>query len=132
MKIESHHKNLIESFEVIDECIRKGLARRQRTIGFSTSAAAVDMLEILLHEQDLIDPGFVIKHEWFKSKNKVKDKFDFDFPRKEEILQLMFNIEERRNALCYGKPQDIEVIKNVLKDFNMLRKLFKEVGINEV
>lgn len=131
MKIESHLENLKESLSVIEESIIKGLVERQRTIGFHTSAASIDLLEILLHKNNLIDPGFIIKHEWLKSKNAIKEKFPFDFQKKEEVLDLIYKIEEKRNILCYGKPQKIEMIQEVLDNFNQLKKLFKGVGINE-
>ena len=47
------------------------------------------MLEILLHKNSLIDPGFLIKHEWFNSKKKIAEKFPFDFENKEKILEIM-------------------------------------------
>jgi len=132
MKIESHLRDLKESLDVIEESIEKGLVERQRNVGFNTSAACADMLEILLHKKDLIDPGFVIKHDWLKSKNKVKKKFPFDFSKKEEILDLIFKIEEKRNILCYGKPQKVEYIQEVITSFNKLKEIFREVGLNEI
>lgn len=132
MKIDTHLKNLRESLEVIEESIEKGLVKRQRNIGFNTSVACVDMLEILLHKHYLIDPGFVIKHEWFRSKNKIKEKFPFDFPYKMELMGLISKIEEKRDILCYGKPQKIEVIQEVIADFNKLKKKFMEAGLNEL
>jgi len=132
MKNEIHLKNLRESLEVIEEGIEKGLVERQRTIGFSTSAACTDMLEILLHKNNLIDPGFVIKHEWLKSKNKIEEKFPFDFPNKKELLNIIFQIEEKRNVLCYGKPQPREVIQQIVVDFNKLKEKFREAGLNEI
>ena len=132
MKTEIHLKNLKESLEVIEESIEKGLVERQRTIGFNTSAACADMLEILLHKNSLIDPGFIIKHEWLKSKNKVSEIFPFDFPKKKELLNIIFKIEEKRNVLCYGKPQPIEVIREILADFNTLKKKFREAGLDEI
>lgn len=132
MKIETHLKNLRESFEVIEESIEKGLIERQRNIGFNTSAACIDMLEILLHKNDLIDPGFIIKHEWLKSANKIKEKFPFDFPKKSEIIGLISRIEEKRDILCYGKPQKLEIIREVIDNFNTLKKKFKEAGLNEI
>lgn len=132
MKIESHKENLKESFAVIEESIIKGLIERQRTLGFHVSAASIDLLEILLHKNDLIDYGFIIKHEWLKSKNLIKEKFPFDFPKKQEILDLIYKIEEKRNTLCYGKPQKIELIQEVLENFNKLKNIFKEAGINEI
>lgn len=131
MKTESHAKNIKESLEVIEECIEKGLEARQRTLGFSVSAVNADLLEMLFHKLNLIDSGFVLKHEWLKSKNKIAEKLPFDFPKKEEILALMAEIEEKRNTLCYGSPQKIEVIRDVLEKFNHLRKIFKEVGVDE-
>lgn len=132
MKIESHLENLKESLAVIEESIIKGLVERQRTIGFHASAASIDLLEILLHKDNLIDQGFIIKHEWLKSKNAIKEKFPFDFPKKEEILDLIYKIEEKRNILCYGKPQKLEITQEVLDNFNKLKKLFREAGINEI
>ena len=70
MKIESHLENLKESFREIEIAIKEGLEKKQRTIGFHTSSAAIDMLEIILHKNKLIDPGFVIKHEWLNSKKE--------------------------------------------------------------
>ncbi|MBS3124295.1 hypothetical protein J4437_06740 [Candidatus Woesearchaeota archaeon] len=131
MKTESHLRSIKESLEVINECLERGLETRQRTIGFSVSAASADMLETLLHQLNLIDSGFVLKHEWLKSKNKVTEKLPFDFPKKNEILVLMAEIEQKRNILCYGTPQKIETIKEILEKFNRLRKLFREVGLNE-
>ncbi len=131
MKIETHLEQLKESLEMIDESIKKGIEKRQRTIGFHTSAAASDLLEIYLHKKNLIDPGFNIKHEWLKADNKVKDKFSFEFERKSEILALMKKIEEKRNTLCYGKLQEKKIIQETLNDFNNLKTIFKELGINE-
>ncbi|MAH47998.1 hypothetical protein CMI37_19405 [Candidatus Pacearchaeota archaeon] len=132
MKNETHLRNLNESLKLIEESIEKGLIERQRTIGFNTSAASADMLEILLHKNDLIDIGFIIKHEWLKSKNQIKNKLPFDFPKKKEIIDLIFKIEEKRNILCYGKSQKIEIIQEVLDNFNKLKRTFKEAGLNEI
>ena len=130
MRIEDHYKQLKESLAVLEENIEKGLAERQRNIGFNTSAACTDMLEIFLHKQNLIDPGLILKHEWLKSSNKIKEKLPFDFSRKEEILALIMKIEEKRNILCYGKPQKIEAIQEVLSQFNKLKSIFKEAGLD--
>ncbi len=132
MKIETHLRNLKESLAAIEESIEKGLVERQRSIGFHTSAACADMLEILLHRKNLIDTGFIVKHEWLKSKNKIREKFPFDFPGKEKILDLIFKIEERRDILCYGKPQRIEVIQELLNHFNQLKEKFQEAGLDEL
>jgi len=127
MKIESHLENLRESTREIEEAIRKGLLQKQRTIGFHTSAGAIDMLEIMLHKNNLVDAGFVIKHEWFKSKKKIAEKFHFNFSDKEEIIKLVTNIENMRNKLCYGKRVKEKELENVVQNFNKLKELFLEV-----
>ena len=105
MKIEDHNRNIRESLEVIHECIQKGIQERQRTIGFNASVAATEMLEVYLHKQNLINPGTILKHEWFTSERKAYEKLSFDFPEKEAIIKILVEIESKRNILCYGKPQ---------------------------
>jgi hypothetical protein len=129
MNIDKHHERLKESLEVLDESISKDITKRQRTIGFNCSAASADMFEIYLHQNNLIDPGFVVKHEWFKSKNKLDEKLSFEFPNKKEILMIMEKIEAKRNDLCYGSPKKEEVIKEVILNFNRLKQLFQQVGV---
>src|SRR3989338_3064250 len=124
MRIEEHIKGIRESIRLIEYSIEKGLVDNQRTIGFNTSAAAVDMLEMLLHKKSLIDPCFIIKHDWFLSKNKVQEKIVFDFLKKNEIIDLMIRIEEKRNMLCYGKRQPEDIIRESIEDFNRLREIF--------
>lgn len=129
MNIEKHYERLKESLEVLDESISKNLVKRQRTIGFNCSAASADMFEIYLHENNLIEPGFTVKHEWFKSKNKIEEKFPFEFEYKEKIFKLMEEIEDKRNNLCYGTPKPEKIIKEVILRFNELKQLFKKVGV---
>lgn len=129
MNIEKHKEKLRESLELIDESIKVGIEKRQRTIGFNTSMASTDMFEIYLHQNNLIDPGFVIKHEWFKSKNKLNEKFPFNFEEKERLFQLMQDIEQQRDSLCYGVPKSKEEIINIIQIFNKVRDLFKKLGV---
>jgi hypothetical protein len=89
VRLTAHYRNLKESIEVLDEAIEKGVLKRQRSIGFHASAAAADMYEIMyeiiLHRQHLIDMGFVLKHDWFASTNKIRDKLPFDFAGKKSF-----------------------------------------------
>ncbi|MFH0797811.1 MAG: hypothetical protein V1906_00190 [Candidatus Woesearchaeota archaeon] len=125
MRIESHEKRLAESIGVIDESLDIGLEKRQRNIGFNASAAAIDMLEILLHKAKKVSSGFVIKHDWFNSRRKIEEKIGFDFPRKGEIIRLISLIESKRNRLCYGTPQDVKEIRAVIDAFNKLKSEFR-------
>src|SRR3989344_7976038 len=126
MKIESHLENLKESINEIGESITKDLTKKERTLGFHTSAAAMDILEIILHKNNLIDPGFIIKHKWFNSDKKIKEKFPFHFDNKERILNLIKSIESIRNNLCYGKRQEEKVLEKLILDFNKLKRIFNE------
>ncbi|MBU0962378.1 MAG: hypothetical protein KKD48_00580 [Nanoarchaeota archaeon] len=132
MNIESHLKNLKESLEEIENSIKIGIERRQRTIGFHTSVAGCDMLEILLHKLNLIDSGFAVKHDWFNSKRKIAEKINIDFPKKNDILDIMYEIETNRNLLCYGKIRDKEIANKVIFLFNKLKKIFMEAGLDEI
>jgi len=128
MKIDLHLRNIRESVEEIEHAIQVGITKRQRTIGFHASSAAADMFEIILHKENLIDPGFIVKHEWFASANKMKEKFAFSFKGKEEFIRLAREIEAERNKLCYGRPQPEESIAKVLENFNTMKKLFEELS----
>lgn len=127
MKIESHLENLKESIKEIEESITHGLVNKQRTLGFHTSAGAADIIEIILHKNNLIDMGFIVKHEWFNSKRKIEEKLNFGFPGKKEILDLAVKIEFVRNSFCYGKRQEEEKLEELVSDFNRLKELFVEV-----
>ena len=128
MKLETHYANLHESMEEIENAIKKGIAKKQRSIGFHASAAAADIYEIILHQKNLITPGFLVKHNWFAAKNKIKTKLPYDFPEKEEIIALIMSIEEERNKLCYGSPRSEEEIKKVIENFNKLKIKFRAMG----
>ncbi len=129
MKIEDHLRNIKESLEVIKESIVKGIQERQRNIGFNVSAVAVEMLEVFLHEKNLINPGTMIKHDWFNSLRIANEKLKFDFPHKKEIIDLICKIELKRNILCYGKQQPISEIESVLNSFNKLKEIFERAGL---
>jgi len=129
MKAEDHLRNIKESLEVIEESIQKGIQERQRNIGFNTSVAAAEMLEVYLHKKDLINPGISIKHEWFNSIKNAKERLNFDFENKEKIIELLNKIELKRNILCYGKIQPIEDTEEILGYFNEIKSLFEDMGL---
>ncbi len=132
MKIESHLRNYKESLGELEQAIRIGLEGKQRTIGFHASVAMVDLLEMFLHKKNLLSSDQVLKHDWFASKNKIQEKLPMPFDRKEEILTHMRSIEEKRNTLCYGSPQEKQVLEEIIQHFQTLRKIFKELGLDEI
>lgn len=111
MKIEDHLRNINESLESIEFSIDKGIENHQRNIGFNCSLAAVEMLEVYLHKLELINPGAIIKHDWFRSLRLVNLRIPFDFPEKEKIILLLIKMEEKRDTLCYGKKQSLNFIE---------------------
>lgn len=129
MKVEDHLRNIKESLDVIEESIQKGIQERQRNIGFNASVAAAEMLEVYLHKKDLINPGMSIKHEWFNSIRNAKERLNFDFDKKEKIIELLNKIEVKRNILCYGKSQPIDDIEEILEYFNEIKSLFENMGL---
>ena len=129
MKIEDHLRNINESLDVIKESIQKGLQERQRNIGFNTSVAAVEMLEIFLHKENIINPGAIIKNDWFSSLRKSNEKLEFEFPEKEKIIKLLCEIETKRNLLCYGTPKPVQEIESVLNSFYKIKDLFEKLGV---
>lgn len=129
MKAETHLAAIKESIEELQDCIAKGIEKRQRTIGFHCSAAAADLFELFLHKQNLIDPGANVKHNWFASTGAAKKRFAFDFPKKEELLKILNEIEKNRNLLCYGKPQPAKTIEETIVLFNKLKSEIEKLGV---
>jgi hypothetical protein len=129
---ESHRARIKESLEVIADSVARGLAERQRTIGFHASAASADMLELYLHRMGLIDPGAVLKHEWFTSMRRAEEHLPPTFEGKAELVPLLIRIESRRSLLCYATPRAEEVVEEVLLAFHELRKVLRRLGLDGV
>ncbi|MBS3168327.1 hypothetical protein J4216_04335 [Candidatus Woesearchaeota archaeon] len=126
---ENHIRAIKEGLSAIEWAIDQGLEDKQITIGFYSSLIAVNLLELYLHEINILKIDNMLKHEWFKSKNKIKEKLDFEFEEKEKILELMFKIEEKRNILCYGKRQRLEILNNILEHTYELKDLIESLGV---
>ena len=129
MKIEDHLRNIKESIEVIEESIQKGIQDRQRNIGFNTSVAGVEMLEVFLHKENLLHPSLILKHEWFNSEKIAYEKLPFEFPDKKKIINLLCRIQEKRNILCYSKKRPLLEIQASLNYFNELKQFFESRGL---
>jgi hypothetical protein len=127
MKSGEHIERARESLDEIRKCVRNGIEKHQRTIGFHISAAMVDMLEAYLHENHLIDPGTIIKHDWFTSR-RVMERLP-DFENRKRIIEIMLSIEEKRNKLCYGRKQGTEVLSDAIHLFYSLKEIFESMGV---
>jgi hypothetical protein len=138
MTIIDEHKNKIkEHLEEIEDAIRGGIEKKPITIGFHCSACSIQFLELYLHIKNKIPVGKIIKHDWFKRPHKeqkieplIERKLSIMFERKDEIYNLIYDLEDERNTLMYGKSTEKQ-IKNVLNNFNKLKEIFKELFENE-
>ena len=136
---EEHKKKIKEHLEEIEDALEEGIEKKPVTIGFHCSACAIQFLELYLHAINKISVGKIIKHEWFKKPLQgqkkeplIERKLGVEFPEKKEIYSFIYDLEEQRNTLMYGKATP-EQLKKVINDFLKLKKIFpallKNVGI---
>ena len=126
--IEEHKKIAKGFLDDIDEKIRANLVvERQKIIGFSASEAAVNLFALLLHEKNIVEPGFNVNHRYFASERIAEKKFDFDIPKKEEIIRFLVEQEAYRNKLCYGKEKEANIVNSTIKNLFKIKDLIELV-----
>jgi len=135
--IEEHKKKIKEHLKEINESVEEGIENRAVSIGFHTSACALQFLEVYLHVLNKISIGKVIKHDWFKKPQAeqkkeplIERKLAIDFTKKQEIYSLIYDLEEERNTLVYGKASEKQ-LKKVIECFLKLKEIFMELYKNE-
>ena len=135
--LEEHCIKIKEHLEEINDAINQGIEKKPVTIGFHCSACSIQYLELYLHLTKKIPIGKVVKHDWFKRPKPeqkkealIERKLNVDFLRKDEIYELIYNLEDERTSLVYGKPSEIQV-KNVIAEFFKLKEIFEGLLKNE-
>ena len=135
--IDEHKKKIKEHLDEINDSIDAGIENKPVSIGFHTSACSLQYLELFLHATNKIPVGKVIKHDWFKRPKPeqkkeplIERKLPITFLKKEEIYALIYDLEEERNSLVYGKPVESQ-IKSVLENFLKIKEIFSELLENE-
>lgn len=135
--IEEHRNKIKEHLDEIGDAIEEGIENKPITIGFHCSACSIQFLEFYLHVTNKIPLAKIIKHDWFKRPHPeqkveplIERKLKAEFLRKQEIYGLIYDLEEERNVLMYGKASK-EQIKKVLDKFLKLKKIFVELLKNE-
>ena len=124
--IEEHKKIINEFLDDINEKIKANLlVERQKIIGFSASEASVNLFAAFLHKNNLIEPGFNVNHRHFGSLKMAEGMFNFNFPNKNQILNLLVNQEAYRNKLCYGKEKIADVVNSAVKNLFELKELIE-------
>src|SRR3989338_7340782 len=125
--IAEHKNNFKQFLEDINEKIRANLLLdRQKLIAFAASEAATNVLEYYLHRKDLISSGMTLNHNHFSSERRASRTLEFDFPHKNEILNLMIKQEELRDLLCYGKEKQICKVQEAIANVQQLKKIIEE------
>ncbi|PIN90363.1 hypothetical protein COU57_03680 [Candidatus Pacearchaeota archaeon CG10_big_fil_rev_8_21_14_0_10_32_14] len=115
--IEEHTKIIKEYIDDINEKIKAGLlVERQEIIRFTFSEAATNLFALYLHKNKLVEPSFSVNHRFFASKRIAELKFNFDFPKKEKLFDLLINQEMFRNKLCYGRSKDEIIVLDDIKN----------------
>lgn len=134
---EEHLNKIKEHLDEIEDAIKEGIEKKPITIGFHCSACTIQFLELYLHATNKIPIGKIIKHDWFKRPKKeqkieplIERKLPVQFENKEEIYNLVYDLEDERNTLMYGKASEKQ-IKSVIETFNRIKQIFKELFKNE-
>ena len=125
-----HIKNIQEMIKDINEKVRTDLLiERQKLIGFATSEVSCDLFAILLHKRNLILPGFNVNHRFFSSEKSARERFDFEFPDKNQLIKLLVSQENYRILLCYGKSKERKVVEGAIENIYKIKSIIeKNVG----
>ncbi len=126
--IEEHKSILKELLDDINEKIRADLLKeRQKIIGFAASEASAHLFALLLHKNNLISPGYNVNHKFFSSAKKAENRFEFEFPQKDKILNLLVKQEDFRDKLCYGRDKDKTTVSSAITNLFELKQTIEEI-----
>lgn len=133
MKQERHEETLKEVLDEIETALKdaRGLLTHQRRLAFSLSLGAVNLLELHFHKLGIIKEGSKINHAWFKKgKRNVFELIQkqitsplASIPNSERIVELIIQIEEKRDDLAYGAPATEEIVQEKINLFFELKKV---------
>ena len=82
---------------------------------------------LLLHKKNLISPGFNVNHRFFMSERSARERFDFDFPQKEQLLSLLAKQEEYRMLLCYGREKETRLVEEAIENLNKIKEIVEKI-----
>ena len=135
MKREKHDEILKEVLDEIETALedKQGLLAHQRRLAFSISLGAVTLLEIYLHKLDVIKEGSKIDHTWFKKKKeRIIDHLQKQITTQinsitnlDKIIDIMIDIENKRNDLAYGAATTEKILQEKINLFFKLREITK-------
>ena len=135
MKIEKHQEIINEVLEEINSALndKRGLLPHQRRLAFSLSLGAVNILEIYLHNLDIIKEGSKIDHRWFKRKEQtILEQLQKQvvspinsIENIKKIIEIISKIEEKRDDLAYGAPATEKTLQEKINLFFELKRITK-------
>lgn len=135
MRRERHEGILKEVLDEIESALndKNGLLMHQRRLAFSLSLGAVNLLELHFHNLNVMKEGSMIEHTWFKrNKKNVFEKLGKQITSPvdsikdiDEIVDIIREIEERRDDLAYGAPATENLLQNKINLFFKLKKILK-------
>jgi len=126
--VEEHEKIIKEFLDDINEKIRANLLiERQKIIGFAASEAAVNLFALLLRKKSIVEPGFNVNHRYFASQRIAERRFNFDMPKKTELIGFLVDQENYRNKLCYGKDKKANIVSSAIENLFKIKKLIDSI-----
>ena len=135
MKKEKHDETLKEVLDEIESALKdkRGLLAHQRRLAFSLSLGAVNILEIYLHNLDIIKEGSKIDHRWFKRKEQtILEQLQKQvvspinsIENIKKIIEIISKIEEKRDDLAYGAPATEKTLQEKINLFFELKRITK-------
>lgn len=130
-----HKESIKEVLDEIDTALKdkRGLLSHQRRLAFSLSLGATNLLELHLHNLNIIKEGSKIDHRWFKKKeekilqhlqNQITSPTE-SIEDINEIIKIITQIEKKRNDLAYGAPATEEILQEKINLFFKLKEVTK-------
>ncbi len=129
---EENKKSIEEALDEINSALNdpRGITFHQRRIAFLISSGAVALLESYLEENNILKPGSKINHLWLKKKKENVKKLiskqltsEIDsLPGIDKILETIYEIENERNQMAYGKPVSESKLNEKINLFLDLKK----------
>ena len=135
MRKETHDEVVKEVLDEVEQALkdRNGLLFHQRRLAFSLSLGAENFLELHFHNLNIMKEGSKIDHRWFKkNKKNILEQLQKQIispiesvENIKQIIELISEIEHKRDDLAYGAPSTEKILQEKINLFFKLKKLLK-------
>ena len=112
----------------------RGLVAHKKRLAICLSIGATNILEEYLKKNSVLKQGYKINHQWLKKKKekvkeilgeKITGSID-SLKNLDKILEIVYNIESKRNDLAYGKKASETLLKDLINQYLLLKKEVKK------